>query len=45
MSKELRGWITADGDLGVGMADCGIGAGRCENDNERSEVGVESSIA
>lgn len=48
-SKELRGCRAIEGDRGVEVEveveDCGNGAVACVKDIERSEVGVESSMA
>lgn len=45
-SKELRGCGAADGERGVEKDDeCGSGTALFEKDIERSEVGVDSSIA
>lgn len=43
-SKELRCWLGTTGERGCGCV-TGAGAGlRAGNDNDRSDVGVESSI-
>lgn len=43
-SNELRGCRAVVGDRGVDIEDCGCGAGGFENDMDRSEVGVDSSM-
>lgn len=43
-SNELRGWRAVVGDRGVDIDDCGCGTVGAENDMERSEVGVDSSM-